>query len=139
MIPTQEQRDGFIKEYIESLPPEMRPDSITRTIDIFLANSFHYGWNPKQLAHAVAAGVRNTDNPVGAAVKRLHGLSLHRPPKTNTTPKFVPEPKAPKLPDELRQERAQVMKDLMRKKITEDEAVKMIQDIYDRFAQTDSL
>jgi hypothetical protein len=139
MTQTQEQRDGFIKDYIESLPPEMRPDTITRTIDIMLANSFHYGWNPKQLAYAVAAGVRNTDSPVGAAVKRLHGLSLHRPPTTYTPSRFVPEPKAPVLPIELREERAQVMRDLMQQKITEDEAVAKIQNIYERFAQTDSV
>lgn len=136
---TQEQRETFTREYIENLPPELRPDSITRNIDIFLANSFRKGWNPKQLAYAVAAGVRNTDNPVGAAVNRLHGLSLNRPPKTNTPPRYVHEPKAPRLPDELRLERAQVMKDLMQKKITEDEAVTMIQDIYNRFAQIDSV
>lgn len=138
MVVTQEQRETFTREYIENLPPEMRPDSITRNIDIFLANSFRKGWNPKQLAHAVAAGVRNSDNPVGAAVNRLHGLSLNRPPKTYTPSRFVHEPKAPRLPDELRLERAQVMKDLMRKQITEDEAVAKIQDIYERFAQTDS-
>jgi hypothetical protein len=43
------------------------------------------------------------------------------------------------LPIELRKERAQVMRDLMQQKITEDEAVAKIQNIYERFAQTDSV
>lgn len=138
MTISQEQRDKYINEYIEHLPPQLRPTEVTRAIDLALANGFHNKWDARVLALAVAGGIGKADNPAAVAVHRLQKLSKQRPPKQDATPQFIAEPKAPPLPKDLRDELFKVMRDVMNRVITGEQGTDLIADIYDRFAKLDS-
>lgn len=134
MTVSQEQRDAYIAEYLDNLPAHLRPDEVTRAIDIALANGFHNKWEARVLAYAVASGVGRADNPVAVAVHRLQKLSKQKAPKRDSYPVYVAEPKPPQLPDDLLAERSQVFRDILNRVITGEEASKRIAEIYERFA-----
>ena len=131
---TPEQRDSFITAYMANLPDVMRPDEVTRAIDLALANAFHYGWNPKHLAQSVAAGVKDAQNPVGLGIHKLQALSKRKPAPTPTPATFEPVVRVQPLPKVLRDELFKVLRDVSAGVMTGDVGVGLIANIYDRFA-----
>ena len=131
---TPEQRDAFIATFLEALPADLRPATITRTINKHLATAFHNGWKAGVLAREVAAGVGSVSNPVGMAVYRLGLLVVTKPQVTPTPVKFVSEARAPQLPDDLRSERNLVMRRIVAGDLDAEAGAGLIEKIYERFA-----
>jgi hypothetical protein len=131
---TPQQREAFITTYMDNLPEVMRPDEVTRVIDLALANAFHYGWNPKHLAQSVAAGVKDAQNPVGLGIHRLQTLSKRKPVTTPTPATYEPVKRVPQLPKGLRDELFAVLRDVASGRIVGEQGVGLIADIYARFA-----
>jgi hypothetical protein len=131
---TPEQRDAYIATFLEALPVELRPDKITATINKHLAAGFHNGWKPGVLAREVSAGVSGAQNPVGLLVHRLGLLAVTKPLVTPTPSKFVHEPRAPQLPDDLRSERNLIMRKVIAGDVDADTGAGLIAEIYSRFA-----
>lgn len=133
MTATPAEREAYINEYLENLPPECRPTQINKAINESLANAYRMGWRAKYLAQATSATAVGARSPVAIAVHRLQALCRQKPPTTYVPRNFEPIIRAPKLPDDLLAERKQVFKRLMAGQITETEATEAIADIYARF------
>jgi len=136
MSATPEQRDAFIATFLDALPADLRPATITRTINKHLATAFHNGWKPGVLAREVATGVGSVSNPVGLAVYRLGLLAVTKPQVTPTPSVFVPQPRAPQLPDDLRSERSLILRRVVAGELDADTGAGLIEKIYARFALT---
>jgi hypothetical protein len=131
---TPEQRDAFIGAFLDGLPDRMRPDRVTESINKHLATAFHNGWKPEMLAREVADGVGDAKNPAGLAVYRLGLFAKTKPQVTSTPPKFVHEPRAPRLPDDLRGERNLVLRKIAIGELDGEAGATLIAEIYNRFA-----
>jgi hypothetical protein len=131
---TPEQRDAYIATFLEALPTDLRPATITRTINKHLATAFHNGWKAGVLAREVASGVGSVSNPVGLAVYRLGLLAVTKPQVTPTPARFVHEPPAPKLPDNLRHERSLILRRVVAGDLDGEAGAVLIEQIYERFA-----
>jgi len=131
---TPEQRDAYIATFLETLPVDLRPATMTRTINKHLATAFHNGWKSEVLAREVATGVGSVSNPVGLAVYRLGLLAVTKPQVTPTPVKFVAEARVPQLPDDLRSERSLILRRVVAGDLNAEVGAGLIEKIYERFA-----
>lgn len=102
----------YITNYIDNLPPELRPTEVKGRVLSALRVAWKQGWEPQRLAKAVAAAdYGNANNAIALAVYRLEKLATTAPPKTSASE--VTWERVEPIPQEWREERLRLIRKIM--------------------------
>lgn len=130
----------WVQRYINTLPINLRPTTVTDRIKEHLRTAYRNKWTPEDLAKAVAAGNYTTaQNPLGASVYRLSQICEQKPPKNNLPPKVYVAPERSEISPEHTRERFELMRRIMNNEfVSAEDAGQAMADLIERQVKEDN-